>query len=149
MVTDTQDDFFGGYDHRASAGFVHVADRHIAPGKKQWTWGNAPFGYAWDRLLTDDDGPYVELMAGVYTDNQPDFAWLEPGETKAFTQTWYPIQQIGPVHQANLDAAVSLDVVDDEVRLGVAVTAERPGSRILIVAKGRTLLDDTADLSPG
>jgi len=23
--------------------------------------------------LTDEDGPYVELMAGAYTDNQPDF----------------------------------------------------------------------------
>ena len=50
------------------------ANHHIAPGKKQWTWGNHEFGYAWDRNLTDADGPYVELMAGVYTDNQPDFS---------------------------------------------------------------------------
>ena len=27
----------------------------------------------WDKNLTDADGPYVELMTGVYTDNQPDF----------------------------------------------------------------------------
>ena len=27
-------------------------------------------------------GPYIELMAGVYTDNQPDFSFLAPGETK-------------------------------------------------------------------
>ncbi|HWS38918.1 MAG TPA: DUF5107 domain-containing protein, partial [Actinoplanes sp.] len=72
MALDTVEDFFGGYDHGARAGFVHVADHGIAPGKKQWTWGNAPFGQAWDRNLTDGDGPYVELMAGVYTDNQPD-----------------------------------------------------------------------------
>ena len=25
------------------------------PGKKQWTWGNHEFGYAWDRNLTDPD----------------------------------------------------------------------------------------------
>ncbi len=61
---------------------MHVANHHIAPGKKQWTWGNHDFGYAWDRSLTDADGPYVELMAGVYTDNQPDFSFLAPGETK-------------------------------------------------------------------
>ena len=83
MVCATEYDFFGGYDHAAHGGFVHVADRHIAPGKKQWTWGNHPFGYAWDRELTDDSGPYVELMAGVYTDNQPDFTYLLPYEAKA------------------------------------------------------------------
>lgn len=74
MVLGTADDFFGGYDHAADAGFVHVADRRLAPGKKQWTWGNAPFGEAWNDLLTDADGPYIELMSGVFTDNQPDFA---------------------------------------------------------------------------
>jgi tetratricopeptide (TPR) repeat protein len=149
MVTDTRDDFFGGYDHRANAGFVHVADRHVAPGKKQWTWGNSPFGHAWDRLLTDSNGPYIELMAGVYTDNQPDFAWLEPGETKEFTQTWYPIHRIGPVHQANGDAAVRLEVADDTVTVGVAVTAEQPGARIRLRAGEAVLLDEVRDLAPG
>ena len=89
---------------------VHVADHHIAPGKKQWTWGNHEFGYAWDRNLTDSDGPYIELMAGVYTDNQPDFSFLQPGETKTWSQYWYPIQQIGPAQHANLDAAVELEL---------------------------------------
>jgi tetratricopeptide (TPR) repeat protein len=149
MVCDTRDDFFGGYDHRAQAGFVHVADRRIAPGKKQWTWGNAPFGHAWDRLLTDADGPYIELMAGVYTDNQPDFAWLEPGETKSFTQTWYPIQRIGPVHQATTEAALRLDVTDDGIRLGLCVPAPRRGVRVLVVARGRAVLDEVLDLVPG
>jgi tetratricopeptide (TPR) repeat protein len=149
MVTDTADDFFGGYDHRADAGFVHVADRRIAPGKKQWTWGDAPFGHAWDRHLTDGSGPYVELMAGVYTDNQPDFSWLEPGETKAFVQTWYPIQRIGPVHQATADAAVRLDLEDGRARVGVAVTAVRDGARLVVTARGRRLLDEALDLSPG
>ncbi len=58
---------------------MHWADRAVSPGKKQWTWGDGPIGHAWDAQLTDDDGPYVELMAGVYTDNQPDFAWLAAG----------------------------------------------------------------------
>ena len=74
---------------------VHVANHHISPGKKQWTWGNHEFGYAWDRNLTDNDGPYIELMAGVYTDNQPDFSFLAPWETKTFTQYWYPIHASG------------------------------------------------------
>ena len=73
-----------------------MANHHIAPGKKQWTWGNDEFGRAWDRNLTDHDGPYIELMAGVYTDNQPDFSFLAPWETRTFEQYWYPIQEIGP-----------------------------------------------------
>ncbi|MFO0928598.1 MAG: DUF5107 domain-containing protein [Gemmataceae bacterium] len=82
MAMGSRHDFFGGYDHAVGAGIVHVANHHISPGKKQWTWGNHPFGYAWDRHLTDTDGPYIELMAGVYTDNQPDFSFLQPGETR-------------------------------------------------------------------
>jgi tetratricopeptide (TPR) repeat protein len=122
MVLETEDDFFGGYDHEVGAGFVHWADRRIAPGKKQWTWGNAPFGHAWDQHLTDQDGPYVELMAGVYTDNQPDFSYLAPGETKTFSQYWYPITGIGPAHQATKQAAVSLSVEAGEAAIGVSVT---------------------------
>jgi len=148
MVTETQDDFFGGYDHAAGAGFVHWADRHIAPGKKQWTWGNAKFGHAWDALLTDDDGPYVELMAGVFTDNQPDFSWIRPGETKTFEQYWYPIQGIGVVHQANLDAAVHLSAVDGGARVGVSTTAVRPGQRITLRALGSVIAQWTVDVAP-
>ena len=122
MITGTEDDFFGGYDHAAQAGVVHIADHHIAPGKKQWTWGNHEFGYAWDRSLTDQDGPYVELMAGVYTDNQPDFSFLAPWETKTFTQSWFPIHSIGVPQAATLDAALSLKSSEGTVAIGICVT---------------------------
>ncbi len=102
-------DFCGGYDHARQAGVVQTSNHHVAPGKKMWTWGNAEFGYAWDRNLTDEDGPYMELMAGAYTDNQPDFSWLQPYETKTFSQFWYPIQKTGPAKNANTQAAVNLD----------------------------------------
>jgi tetratricopeptide (TPR) repeat protein len=149
MITGTQDDFFGGYDHRARAGFVHWADHHIAPGKKQWTWGNAPFGHAWDSHLTDADGPYVELMAGVFTDNQPDFSYLLPGETKAFSQFWYPIREIGVGHQANTDAAVHLEAGDAGATVGVAVTRALPRARVSLVDTARgTRQDWVADLGP-
>lgn len=137
MVTDTEDAFFGGYDHGREAGFVHWADRTISPGKKQWTWGNAPFGHAWDANLTDTDGPYVELMAGVYTDNQPDFSFLEPGETKTFSQYWYPISAIGPAMQATREAAIRVEVTDpDTLRIGVATS---------VVAEDAVIVIETAD----
>ncbi|HXQ81087.1 MAG TPA: DUF5107 domain-containing protein [Opitutaceae bacterium] len=135
MCMGSRQDFVGGYDHRAHAGLVLVADHHIAPGKKQWTWGNHEFGYAWDRNLTDPDprgeyGPYVELMAGAYTDNQPDFSFLQPGETKAWSQFWYPIRGIGPAHTANADAAASLGVSRGIARIGVAVTRRHPDAAV-------------------
>ena len=51
MVTESKYDFCGGYDHARRAGMVHTSNHHVAPGKKLWTWGNAEFGYAWDREL--------------------------------------------------------------------------------------------------
>lgn len=107
MCVGTEEDFVGGYDFFKEAGLLHVADHHIAPGKKQWTWGNQEFGYAWDRNLTDGDGPYIEIMAGVYTDNQPDFSYIAPGETRTFSQFLYPYRGIGPAAFANIDVAIS------------------------------------------
>src|SRR3954471_18102489 len=148
MVTESKYDFFGGYDHARQAGLVHTSNHRVAPGKKLWTWGNAEFGYAWDRNLTDDDGPYVELMAGAYTDNQPDFSWLQPYETKTFSQYWYPIQQIGPAKNANTQAAVNLEFEAGTARVGVAVTSSRK-LRIVLACNGRLILDEETTVAPG
>jgi len=153
MCMETKEDFFGGYDYKARAGLVHVADHRIAPGKKQWTWGNHEFGYAWDRNLTDADAtgefaPYIELMAGVFTDNQPDFSFLQPGETKSWSQYWYPIREIGAAQHANLDAALSLRIHDGRVRAGISATREFPGARVVLECGGRRLFERKADISP-
>jgi len=154
MCTGSDEDFFGGYDHVVQAGIVHIANHHISPGKKQWTWGNHDFGYAWDSNLTEHNAegefePYIELMAGVYTDNQPDFSFLHPGETKAWSQYWYPIHKIGPAQHANLNAAVSVKVAGRKLRLGICVTAKYSDAAILVTAKGRPLFKATRDLEPG
>ena len=130
MAMGSTEDFFGGYDHAAEAGFVHIADHRIAPGKKQWTWGSAAFGQAWDRNLTDADGPYVELMAGVFTDNQPDFSFLAPYETRTFEQSWYPIRAIGPAVAANRELALNLRLDGGRARVGIAATRAIPSARI-------------------
>ena len=129
MVCRTDFDFFGGYDHDVGGGFVHVADRFIAPGKKQWTWGNHAFGHAWDRELTDANGPYVELMAGVYTDNQPDFTYLRPYETRTFSQFWWPYQALGPVQNANRRAALRFVRAKGKLEVGAAVPEALHGRR--------------------
>lgn len=149
MIVGTEEDFFGGYDHAARAGMVHVANHHIAPGKKQWTWGSHEFGYAWDRSLTEGDGPYIELMAGVYTDNQPDFSFLAPGETKTFSQFWYPIREIGVPQAANLDAALSFRVNAQTMHLGLCVTRDLPDGRIRLTKGTDVLAESSGPLDVG
>ncbi|WP_319563039.1 DUF5107 domain-containing protein [Marispirochaeta sp.] len=109
MAYHSDYDFVGSYDHQKQTGILHVADHHVSPGKKQWTWGCGDFGKAWDRNLTDENGPYVELMTGVFTDNQPDFTFLEPGEEKTFTQYFLPYKQAPQVINATKDLVLSLD----------------------------------------
>lgn len=109
MAVNSKYDFEGGYENDTKAGMLHVANHHISPGKKQWTWGNGDFGHAWDRNLTDTDGPYIELMAGVYTENQPDFTWLQPYEEKSFVQYFLPYRELGVVKNATKDLLMNID----------------------------------------
>lgn len=109
MGVNSKYDFEGGYEFDTKAGMLHVASHHVSPGKKQWTWGNGDFGRAWDRCLTDDDGPYIELMAGVYTENQPDFTWLMPYEEKEFTQYFLPYRELGVVKNATKDLLMNIE----------------------------------------
>jgi len=152
FVWETNYDHFGGYDHRADAGIVHVANRFIAPGKKMFTWGAGEFAKGWEANLTDADGPYIELMAGVYTDNQPDFSWLQPYETKTFSQFWYPIQKIGPAKNANRRCAVNLEIKKSAnqqiAKVGVVATEVFEDSLVTLVADENTLLEKTVTLAP-
>ncbi len=142
MAVGSRFDFSGGYDHRRRAGLMQVVDHHIAPGKKQWTWGNHEFGYAWDRNLTEPDesgthAPYIEIMVGVYTDNQPDFSFLEPGETKTWSQYWYPFREIGPARAANVEGALSVARRDGRLVVGVFTTRDQTGARLELGGAGQ------------
>ena len=136
MALGSTGDHFGGYDHRADAGFVHWADHHYSVGKKLWTWGDAGFGHSWNRNLADNGSTYIELMAGVFTDNQPDFSHLAPGETKAFSQYWYPVSGTGPVTSATRDVALGIAVGGN--RTTVRLDATRDLGRVTLIARDRS-----------
>lgn len=142
------DDFFAGYDHGRNAGTMSVADHHVVPGKKFWTWGNGANGKRWDATLTDDNGPYIELMVGGYSDNQPDYSWLQPYETRSFTMNWYPFREIGGVKMANLDAAVNLDVANGSAKVGFYATSAHPKARAVVKVGPKTILDQAIAISP-
>ncbi|MBQ0103064.1 MAG: DUF5107 domain-containing protein [Prevotellaceae bacterium] len=144
MVAKSKYDFEGGYENDTRAGMLHVADHHVSPGKKQWTWGNGDFGRAWDRNLTDDDGPYIELMAGVFTENQPDFSWLMPYEEKSFTQYFMPYRELGIVKNASRDFIIN--ITSD--RLMVFATSHQKVQVQVRHDNGQMLFDRTVELSP-
>ena len=148
MAVQSGYDFIGCYEHDTQAGMLHVANHHVSTGKKQWTWGNGDFGKAWDRNLTDEDGPYIELMCGVFTDNQPDFAWIQPNEEKSFEQYFMPYAEIGMVKNASKEAALNVDFNGDEILLKVYATAVYPNAVIQIFENAVLLNEFTTDLSP-
>ncbi len=141
-------DFFGGYDHGRRAGVAHVADHETVPGKKLWEWGNGPDGRAWDEILTDEDGPYIELMAGGYSDNQPDYSWIEPGQARTLVQSWYPIRDLGGLKAANTEAALELAVDGRTARIAANATSPRAGARVRLTAGEQVVLEETVTLAP-
>lgn len=144
-----EDDFLAGYDHGEGTGIVHVANHHVAPGKKFWEWGPGPRGRIWDEILTDADGPYVELMTGAWSDNQPDYSWLQPYEGKGVQEYWYPIRGMEGAKNANLEGAVNLEArPGDTALLAFNTTAGHTGAKVLLEAPDRVVLERTTDIGP-
>ncbi len=164
MGVNSRFNFEGGYENDTKAGMLHVASHHFSPGKKQWTWGNGDFGRAWDRNLTDEVTPeeaekwhvnrkgfrpYIELMAGVYTENQPDFSWLMPYEEKTFTQYFMPYRELGVVKEASKDLIFNIDQTGDGMMLlKVFATSKQDVDIILRNDKGETYYHKQQTLTP-
>lgn len=141
-------DFVAGYDGGKQKGIATVANHHISPGKKMWHWGKGDFGDMWCSNLTDENGPYIELMTGVFTDNQPDFTWIAPYETKEFEQYWYPIRDIGDVKNATIDAAMNVEERNGKLFFGFNVTGTFKNSTVTVRNKGISVYTETTDFTP-
>lgn len=148
MAIRSDYNFVGGYENDTQAGLLHVANHHISPGKKQWTWGCGDFGVAWDRNLTDADGPYIELMTGVFTDNQPDFTWLQPYEEKTFVQYFMPYRELGVVKNASKDLLLNVELDQGSATVKVFATSRQENITVTLKCGEKTLLNETISLSP-
>ena len=148
MAIRSDYDFMGGYENDSQAGLLHIANHHVSPGKKQWTWGHGEFGQAWDRNLTDEDGPYIELMTGVFTDNQPDFTWLMPNEEKTFTQYFMPYRELGVVKNATKDAAVNLELEEGNISVKFFATAEHEKANAVLLVDNKKIWAEDISISP-
>jgi tetratricopeptide (TPR) repeat protein len=142
-------DFFGGYDHGVNAGTICIQNHYVSPGAKFFEWGNGPSGELWDKIL-DSQGPYLELMSGNYSDNQPDYSWIQPYEAKVANQYWYTIRGIHGAKNANLNGAVNLEVEPSgKVFFGFSTTQAFDNAKVVLTGKGQTLFERTVDIDPG
>lgn len=148
MAEKSEFNFVGGYDYGVGAGILHVADHHVSPGKKQWTWGCGDFGKAWDRNLTETDGPYIELMTGVYTDNQPDFTWLKPFEEKVFKQYFMPYKAVGAVKNASTEAAVNFEIKQNQAEITAYATSAHENAKVQVLHHNTVIFEETTAISP-
>ena len=147
---DPREDYFGGYDHNKKAGTVWIGNHYVSPGMKYWADGNNASGVKINNGLTDSDGRYIEMMAGFYTDNQPDYSWLQPYETKLGTMTWFPVRELEGLKFANMNGALNLEITPDkQIKVRVNTTSPHNNAMLLLkTANGETLLKKTINISP-
>lgn len=115
-------------------------------GKKFFTWG---VGSMWDKILADDGKPYLEIMVGAYSDNQPDYSWLQPFEERSFEMSWYPFRGTDGVKNANLDATVNLEVKDGKAVFGFYTTKAYPNATVRLLAGKQVLVEEKIGINPG
>ena len=146
---DLKEDFMGAYDHGKGAGTVHIGDHHVVKGAKLWEWGSGVRGQATEGTLTENDGPYVEIMVGAFSDNQPDYSWIKPYEVKQFRHYWYPVKDIRGFKYANLDGAVNLVQEEDhQVFLGYYSTQKVGRAKIILTKNDAVVFEKVVQIDP-
>lgn len=147
FIYDQKEDYIAGYDHGKDAGTMLTGNHNINKGGKFWSWGP---NSKWDtKILTENAGHYIELMQGAYSDNQPDYNWNFPYETKEFSQYWYGIRNIGGVKAGDRNVAMNMDINEDgTLTVAVNVTRKRSGLRVEVLNAGAKVYDKVFDAAP-
>jgi tetratricopeptide (TPR) repeat protein len=148
FAMNLRDDYYGGYDHGKGAGTVWVGNHHVSSAK-YWTDGNNDAGERIWKAHTDDDGRNNELMVGFYSDNQPDYSWIQPYESKSGTMIWFPIRELDGLKFANRNGALNLEVTKDKnIKVRMNTTASHKQAVAVLRSKGEVLSKKIIDISP-
>jgi tetratricopeptide (TPR) repeat protein len=140
------------YHPRTQSGVVHYSSPLDLPTKKIWSWGSDEDGLDWRAALSDNNSAYVEVQAGMFRD-QETYGFLEPQESRSFSECWIPIRELGGVSRANPNAVLNLsrqvekpDTVTLEVILNV--TRELRNALVSILKDQQTVASARSSLSP-
>jgi Tfp pilus assembly protein PilF len=150
-VSGKYTDFFGGYWHDEDFGMGRYAPHSDKAGKKIWIWGLSPQGMIWEKLLTDNDGQYVEVQSGRLFNQAADESNKTPFKQKGFapystdswTEYWFPVLGTKGFVKAN-DKAV-LNIRDGKIWL----MALQPIDNELVIKKeGKVFFTKKITLKP-
>ena len=146
----SREPFFAEYNPQSRTGVAHWAGPGEVPGKKIWVWGKNEKLYR--ESLSDDHSGYVEIQAGLAT-TQDMMEYLEPQQSRTFTELWIPSRSTGGITRATPDAVFFLKrsaPVNGMVKASVDlnVTTSLPRATLTLTKGGATALKWTADLNP-
>lgn len=140
-------DFFGAYYLDRRLGTYHVAPRFVLPGQKYFTWGTREDNRIWEHFLTDADGQYVEIQAGVL-ESQWFSHWLQPQETLRAGGSWFGTEDMGEMTWATPDLAVAAGIDQGRLSLDLYSIAIR-GNAEVVVRNGAGTNRARIRLTPG
>jgi Tfp pilus assembly protein PilF len=109
-------DFAGAYWHDDDMGMVRYGTHDDKAGKKIWIWGLSRQGMIWEKMLTDNDGQYVELQSGRLFNQNGEKSTLTPFKHKSlqpyqsdtWIEYWYPVLATGGIVKANDYGALNM-----------------------------------------
>jgi len=143
FISQSSQDFVGAYNHETDLGVARIFPRQEAPGAKLFAMGS---GFPYTDTYTDDGSQYFEIWGGI-TSTFWEYATLAPGEAKQWVEYWYPFWGTGGLDFANQRAALSLDLREGTVFLGVATTSLERGT-VSLLQGGQEIHRETVTISP-
>ncbi len=115
------------YDESSDQGIVRAYPPHIAQGLKLFCLGDLP-----SSQYTDDGSRYIEFWGGYnHTFFGEDDAVIQPGQTIAWTETWYPVSGMGGLSWANDRLAAFLRPSGGQVMVGLHASRSSEAHLIL------------------
>jgi tetratricopeptide (TPR) repeat protein len=139
--------FFGCYYPDDDIGVVHCASPREVPGKKYFTWGNAPSGMIWADLLSDGDGPYCEIQAGRFQ-TQSVWEFLAPRAEETWQESWWPIHAIGGFQWATGGLALRFEADGALLHLGLCAAFRYSEASVRVYRDGEVIWSREATLAP-
>lgn len=117
--SNVKEDFFGTYDIETDRGLIYTANYQEMPGKKLWSWGNKEQGRIWNKILTDNDGPYVEVQSGN-VETQNEFRKFQPNKSQVFKQYWFQAYRTGSYTYADKNGIITVKVEEKEKDINIS-----------------------------
>jgi tetratricopeptide (TPR) repeat protein len=151
-MLESNEPYFGYYDHSADYGLAHYADLTDMPGKKYWSWGSSYLGRHLIAASHHPDGKaYGEIQAGRVV-IQEHLDRVPPETEQEWTEYWYPVRDTGRINGAGRDAVISANLKQagrkSNVEVNVQGTGTFPDAKLVVTCGDKPVVQRKISLSP-